>query len=79
MHFFMWAVGAFIRGNRIYKDGWNAPIGEVHYCKWKIGNYSNPYAVKVNVRSFSIAMLEATTRYRLSCFGVRSSFYKIDM
>ena len=33
----------------IYKDGWDAPTGEVLYCKWEIGNHSDPCAVAVNV------------------------------
>ena len=47
-------INSVIRGNHIYKDAWDAPIGKALYRE--TGNHSDPCAVKVNV-----ATLGATT------------------
>ena len=40
-------ITSVIRGYHIYKDEWDAPIGEVLYCEREIGNRSDPCAVAV--------------------------------
>ena len=41
------SVNSVIRGYHIYKEGWNAPVGQVLFCEREIGNCSDPSAVAV--------------------------------
>ena len=40
-------LSSVIRGYHVYKDNWDAPIGEELYCEREIGNRSDPCAVAV--------------------------------
>ena len=54
----------------IYKDGWDAPIGEVLYCEQEIRNRSDPCAVSGSEWSYPQS-------YCLSCLLAHFLFYKI--
>ena len=47
-------INSVIRGYHVYKDEWDAPIGEVLYCEREIGNRSDPCAVAVKRTTTSV-------------------------
>ena len=44
---FSFSVDAMIRGYHVYRDIWDAAVGEELKCKREIGNQNDPYAVAV--------------------------------
>lgn len=41
------SIEAMVRGYHVYKDIWNADIGEEFPCKIEVGNKFDPFAVAV--------------------------------
>ena len=50
----LFIINSVIRGNHVYKDGWDAPIGKA------LGNHSYPCALKVNVATLGATTLVAS-------------------